>query len=614
MEKDQQTMGRYRIIRTLGRGSQGRVYLAFDPKLQREVAIKILISNKAEFNLTGDNGTPLEALVASKVKHPNIIPIHDIGDGELGPYLVFGYVDGKTLAIELGYRKKYSLEEAIPLMAIILDAMKTAHDAGVLHLDLSPRNIMLDADGKPQVMDFGLSQFVNFRRTDLSLATGTLRYMAPEHFLRQQLGPFTDVFALASTFFEMLVGQRAIVGATIEEMQRKIVAADIDLDQLNQLPFNDELRRFFLGAFAVDPQQRYQDAGAMLEAFRVLITAAGLTDTLRANHGAHSTVDFLIRRMQRKKDFPAISSTLTEINRLTGDDNVAPADKLANVILRDMSLTSKLLKMANSSFYGARNSEVTNISQAVVLLGVQQIRMVSSSLIMFGNMKSDSRILKDSMTKSFFAGLLARHLARREKIRTAEEAFIAGMCQKLGENLTIYYFQEEYDEIVALSAEQNIDQQAACKEVLGVGFSDLGASVAKIWALPEIIIDTIQGLPAGKVLAPTDDAEKIRNLSIYTNELCDAFLTQEQDTIAESFDAIAAKFSSTIDTDGEYLAKLFAAAFEKLSQFAPIFEINIGESVFCSSVSEWIKMREKELADAEEEASVEDVVAKAASR
>lgn len=613
METNHQQMGRYQIVKTLGRGSQGRVYLGFDPKLQRDIAIKILVSNKAEFNLKGDNGTPLEALVASKVKHPNIIPIHDIGDAELGPYLVFGYVDGRTLAVEIGQRKRYGLEEAVPLFAVILDAMKAAHDAGVLHLDLSPRNIMLDADGKPQVMDFGLSQFVNFRRVDLSMATGTLRYMAPEHFLRQQLGPFTDVFALASTFYEMITGRRAIVGSNVEEMQRKIVNVDIDMAPLDELPHSDTLKKFFRGAFVADPQERYADAGVMYEAFKILITAAGLTDILRANHGSHSTVDFLVRRMQRKKDFPAISSTLTEINRLTGDDNVAPADKLANVILRDMSLTSKLLKMANSSFYGTRATEVTNISQAVVLMGVQQIRMISSSLIMFGNMKSDSTVLKDSMTKSFFAGLLARHLARREKIRTAEEAFIAGMCQNLGENLTIYYFPEEHEDIEALRNNEGLDKNNACNTILGVNYAELGGSVAKIWALPEIIIDTISGTPDKSAAPPVNDHEKIRNLSIFTNELCDAFVSEAPEDVTEELDRIALHYQQTIQLDGDYLCKLFAAAFEKLTQFAPIFEINVAQSTFCTAISSWTEVRTREIEAQLAEAAAEEAPQKAAA-
>ena len=596
-------LGRYELRRILGRGSQGRVYLGYDPDLQREVAIKILISDKAEFNLRGDNGAPLEALVSSRLKHPNIIPIHDIGTGQLGPYLVFGYVEGRTLANELSSIGSYSLEDAIPLMARILEALAAAHAAKVLHLDLGPRNIMLDANGKPQIMDFGLAQFVDFRREDLSLATGTLRYMAPEHFLRQELGPFTDVFALASTFYEMLTGTRAIPGEDMTTIQRNIVSVTVDYEKLKALKHGEHLVRFFRGAFVSDYEQRYQHAGEMHDAFNTMITAAGLADAARSDSPSHSTVDFLLRRMQHKKDFPAISSTLTEINRLAGESANASADKLANVILRDLSLTSKLLTMANSGFYGSRASEVTSVSQAVVLLGVQQVRMVASSLTLFGHLKGDSHVLRDSMTKSFLSGLIARHLARRAKLRDAEEAFIAGLCQNLGENLVIYYFGEEHEVIEAARRERGMTRSEATRDVLGIAYSDLGAAVAKIWSLPHAIVDAINGVPAGLLPSPVDDAQAIRNLSVLANELCNLYVDQSGDAVTAAQSELIERFAATTTLTPEYLHKLFDAAFEKLKQFAPVFEINVAESAFCKNVTGWLKLRERELAVAAEQAA-----------
>ena len=134
-ETAEHKLGRYRLRRELGRGSQGRVYLARDPELDREVAVKLLTSDKAEFLLKGHNGAPLEALTAGKLKHRNIIPIHDIGESAVGPYLVFGFVNGRTIAVELATRGYFDMPDAVPLIAQILDAVATAHAAGVVHLD-----------------------------------------------------------------------------------------------------------------------------------------------------------------------------------------------------------------------------------------------------------------------------------------------------------------------------------------------------------------------------------------------------------------------------------------------------------------------------------------------
>ena len=596
MNDSHSNLGRYELRKVLGRGSQGKVYLGYDPELEREVAVKVLTTNSKELEVRAESGKPLEALTSSRLKHPNIVPIYDIGETDVGPYLVFAYVQGTTLASELSRVGKYTLEGLAKIMTTVLGAVATAHEAGVLHLDLGPRNIMLSKDGEPQVMDFGLGQFVNFQRTDLSLATGTLRYMAPEHFLRQELGPYTDVFALASTFYELLTGERAIPGGSVEEIQRNIVGVAVDYEAIAKLEHGEHIVRFLKGAFVMDYEQRYPDCGAMLEAFKTCVVAAGLGDAARGTDVSHSTVDFLLRRMQHKKDFPAISSTLNDINKLTGDGNNANADKLANVILRDLSLTSKLLTMSNSSFYGSRAAEVTSVSQAVVLLGVQQVRMVASSLTLFGHLKGDSEVLRDSMTKSFLSGLIARHLAQRARLRDAEEAFIAGMCQNLGENLTIYYFPEEHEVAIETVRTERLSRREAAIKVLGCDFAMLGAAVARVWSLPQIIIDAIEGIPADDSLRPADDMEAIRNLSVLANELCGAFLHEPVERIADVFDAIAERYAPTTPLDAEYLYKLFAAANDKLVQFAPVFEINVSTSEFCKAVGQWIALRERELA------------------
>ena len=336
--------------------------------------------------------------------------------------------------------------------------------------------------------------------------------------------------------------------------------------------------------------ERYADAGVMRDAFRRFITAAGLADAARPAAASHSTVNFLVRRMQHKKDFPAISSTLTEINRLTGDDATASADKLANVILRDLSLTRKLLTMANSSFYGSRASEVTSVSQAVVLLGVQQVRMVASSLTLFGHLRGDSMTLRDSMTRSFMAGLIARHLAQRARLRGAEEAFIAALCQNLGENLAIYYFADEH-EIIRQRIAAGATRREAAEDVLGVTFAALGAATAEIWSLPQAIIAAIEGVPAGVVPAPADDAEAVRNLSVFANELCTSFNGADGAAVTERLEALCDRFANTKGIDPDFLFKLFEAAFEKLKQFAPIFEINVAESEFCRGVVAWLAHR-----------------------
>ncbi len=582
-------IGRYEVIRRIGRGSQGSVYLGRDPTLDRFVAIKVLTATDAELNMVAEDGTPLEARISSKLKHPNIVPIFDAGECSLGPYLVFEYVEGEPLAQVLKSKGPLSIEAAVGQITAILDALSIAHAAEILHLDLSPRNILIDGDNAPRVMDFGLAQYVSVAREPKEFASGTLRYMAPEHFQGEPLGPWTDVFALGSTFYELVTGQFAMQGKGLEQIQYRIMLGEVDFEPLKKMPHGEAFARFLAGALEKSRDGRYADSSTMNEAFRLFLDETGLEDQANADGSSHSTIDFLLRRMQRTGDFPAISRTLSDINRLTGDDKQANADKLANVILRDFALTGKLLKLVNSSFYGTRASEITSVSQAVVFLGVEQVRMTANSLAFFGHMKSDSAVLKDSMTKSFMSGLIARHLAQRAKLPGAEEAFIGGMCQNLGENLVIFYFGDEYEDIVKLQNGEGLDKAAAARGVLGVGYAEIGAAVAKTWNLPRPIIEAIRGVPPGALAVPQSDAESMRDIAVFANELCDLFQRYENNEIEFAVHDLLTRFKPSVSLEFSFCQKLIAAVFEKLKQFAPIFEINVATNNYCQAVQSWVE-------------------------
>lgn len=595
-------IGRYEVLRQIGRGSQGSVHLARDPMLDRYVAVKVLDGADPELNLKDADGTPLEARIASKLKHPNIVPIYDAGETAGYPYLVFEYVEGTPLAARLAKDGALSLEDAVPVIAAVLEGMSAAHAADVLHLDLNPRNVLVDGDGVPRIMDFGLAQYVNFTPQDDEMVSGTLCYMSPEHMLGRPIGPWTDVFALGCTFFELVSGRRAFAGLSVEEVQLQIIGVQIDFSALAALPHGKAFVQFLRGALERDAAGRYADAGAMREAFGVFLRETGLTAAAAADT-SHSTIEFLMRRMQRRKDFPTVSQTLSDINRLTGDDSAACADQLSNVILRDFALTSKLLRLVNSAFYGTRSAEITSVSQAVVFLGLEQVRMTANSLMFFGHLKGDAAALKDSLTRSFLAGLIARHLARQMKLPQAEEAFIAGLCQNLGENLAIYYFTEEYDDIEALRAEKDLDKAAASRGILGVSYAELGAAVARSWNLPDAIVAAVRGLPPGPVQVPADNEEQLRDIAVLANELADLFQSRDRDEMQSELHWLLLAFKRSIALEREYCVKLIAAGFRKLEEFAPVFEIQVANSRYCRAVREWLAVQTEDIYEVPDEAA-----------
>lgn len=580
--------GRLEVIRELGKGSQGVVYLALDPVLKRKVAIKVLTSVD-EAVASGDATNKLrEGEISGKLKHPNIVTVYDAGECDIGPFLVFEYVEGETLANVLKANGPYAIRDAIPIIRKVLEAMAAAHREQVVHFDLSPRNILIANDGTPRIMDFGLSQYVHKIPRQREHAVGTLRYMAPEHFLGEDLGPHTDVFALGATFLEMVTGQRAMRGETFTDIREKIVTAAPDYGNLADIDAGPEYERFLRQSMHRDASGRYATGADMLAAFENLVRDADLESADVEHVSQHSTIEYLLRRMRRKKEFPTISRTLADINKLTASDSDASADKLSNVILRDFALTSKLLKLVNSSFYGQRGGKITNVSQAVVLLGLEQIRMTANSLTFFGHMKSNDELLKDSMTRSFLSGLVSRHLAKRERLAGAEEAFISGMFQSLGENLVIYYFRDEYDELVELVSTEGCTGSQAAEKVLGVNFAAIGSAVAATWQLPSSLVLAIQGVSPNALPKPENAEEQVRDIAVFANELCALGTVDSFADKTEQLELLLKRFKSSVNPGADYCIKLIAASLEKLEMYAPLFELNVDTSRFCRSMRQWV--------------------------
>ncbi|HPP46644.1 MAG TPA: serine/threonine-protein kinase, partial [Accumulibacter sp.] len=208
-------IGRFEILRELGRGAQSIVYLALDPHLQRQVAIKTLHFARADAQ---QNRQLLdEARMVSQLRHPNIVPIFEADEEEGDLYLVFEYVPGRNLA-ELIKKGALTADKALPLLRGVLEAIAHAHTAGIIHRDLKPSNILLDEKGVPRVMDFGIAARAANAAEDGKQLSGTPAYMAPEYITRRVSNEQSDVFSVGLIFYELLAGQRAVSGSDIHQM------------------------------------------------------------------------------------------------------------------------------------------------------------------------------------------------------------------------------------------------------------------------------------------------------------------------------------------------------------------------------------------------------------
>ena len=258
--------GRYEVLGPLGEGSMGCVHRAFDPVAQRVVAIKTL---RPELLASPDAADYVrrfrrEAQAAATLVHPNIVTIFDVGDD----YFVMELLEGSTLQALLRERGRLAPEFAFGVLAAVADALDYAHARGTIHRDVKPGNIMLPADGRPRVMDFGVAHLLSGAITASGTVFGSPYYMAPEQITRNEASAQTDIFSLAVVAYEMLTGHKPFDGESVTPVLYKVVNAEpapASARNPGLTPqFDDALRR----ALAKHPDARFSSAAQFVAALQ----------------------------------------------------------------------------------------------------------------------------------------------------------------------------------------------------------------------------------------------------------------------------------------------------------------------------------------------------------
>lgn len=584
-ESSQAQIGRFRISEKLGSGLHGAVYLGLDPQLERQVAIKVLRPERAAPR--NDGTVPAEARILAKLRHPNIVPVFEAGMHEQAPYFVMEYVPGTTLRRLIDGDGPPTLDRAVALMTQTLAGMAHAHAQGIAHLDLSPGNILIDAHGVPRVMDFGLSRLLGVGHESTAALVGTPRYMTPEHFRFEALGPDTDVFALGLIFYELICGRPVSLEKDMQRHTALILEGEPDWAVLRAHGAGDGLEGILRTALARDRTRRYPDAGAMHTALALWREAGEATG--EASTGTeHSTVQFLLRRMAHKREFPALSRNLVEINRLTGSGSNASAKRLAEVVMRDYAVSNKLLRLANSAYYANLSGSVTKVSEAVTLLGFPRVRAIANSLMYAGALQSgDPGVeLMDALIASFLSGLIARHLAQRAGLRDIEDAFLCGMFRSLGKSLCICYLPDDYRDIVDLTR-SGVSTAEAAGRVLGIEFSALGIAVAQHWRFPEAIINTMHPLILDAEAKRPDRDTLLHAAVAFAHELCELVSAPPVGEVEAALERVGTGYARILDFEPDQLRALLASALGKLREFAPALGVKVTDSPFVALADSW---------------------------
>lgn len=557
-------IGRFQVGKELGSGSQGTVFLCHDTQLERRVAIKLL--NQA----LSESAFRDEARTMSKLQHPNIVSIYEAGHHDGTPYLVFEFVEGDLLS-SLIQGKPLELPKALQIFQGLLEGVAEAHKAGIVHRDLKPTNIIINKNQVPKIMDFGIARLLAEKSGPDQQLIGTPRYLAPEYIQRGEVGPQADVFALGLILDEMLTGMPVFSGHNKKAVLDAITRIDpVPPSQFNQA-VNEKLDRFVLKALARDPALRYSDAAEMLQAYNVMRNPGG--GKVQLDEDASGTIEFLLRRMKRKSDFPALSNSVRSINAMThaSDKDV---NQMAGVIVKDFALTNKILKVVNSAYYGRFSGRIGTVSRAVVVLGTQAIRSLAASLIFFEHIenKQQAEQLRTMVSSAMFRATLAHKVADEIDSREAEEYFLTGLLKDLGKLLVSFYLPEESKEVERLVNMEGWDELRAQHSVLGVSYEKIGIEIAQQWNFPKTLIDSLKGWHGEH--KPISRVEKRRMVSAFADEAMQTMVAEGPDSEV-AMQELTKKYAKGLNLSVKKIGKLAQNSVEEFQEMASVLASDI---------------------------------------
>jgi serine/threonine protein kinase len=351
--------GRYELSTLIGQGGMGQVWTAYDRRLDRRVAVKLLRPDR----VAGAEAEELrrrflrECRVTAQVDHPGLVTVHDAGSEQEDLFLVMQYVDGADLADHLAEHDPYPWHWATAVAAQLCAVLSAVHAVPIVHRDLKPRNVMVKQDGTVTVLDLGVASVMDSdttRLTHTGSPIGSPAYMAPEQAMGGAVGPYTDLYALGVVLHELLSGEVPFAGSTaLGVLHRHLYDPPLPLRRLRpEVP--EPLERLVLRLLEKDPQNRPSSAQEVYEALLPLLPGRGLPsgapldptrpflrphapwpDRARTPAPRPSTPPPATGPDAPRAGKPAVADAVDEVKRLLGDGRITQAVDLLGAILPD---------------------------------------------------------------------------------------------------------------------------------------------------------------------------------------------------------------------------------------------------------------------------------------
>jgi eukaryotic-like serine/threonine-protein kinase len=466
---DGSKLGRYEVRAKLGAGGMGEVYLAHDTKLDRKVAIKILPADVAS-NPSRMGRFVQEAKAASALNHPNIITIYEIDETESGHFIATEFIDGETLRehMKLGQMK---VGEILDVAIQVASALSAAHEAGIIHRDIKPDNVMLRRDGFVKVLDFGLAKLTEFTSTEVDpeaptsapiktepgKMVGTVIYMSPEQARGLQVDARTDIFSHGALIYQMVTGRLPFEGSNTMDILASILS-DKQPPPLARYSHDApaELERIVAKALAKGREDRYQSAKDLLIDLRQLkkrleidaeiertmppersgvlpasgVSSAaktvpweGVTTGVTAQPTATSSAEYIVNQVKAHKRGAIMTAGLLVVAAVVGIFGYLKYTSAAPLTEKDTIVLADFLNTTGDPVFDGTLKQALAVqleqSPFLNIFSDQRVREV----LRFMNRSSDERVTKE----------IAREICERQGLK----AFLTGSISNLGSHYVL---------------------------------------------------------------------------------------------------------------------------------------------------------------------------------
>ena len=302
---------------------------------------------------------------------------------------------------------------------------------------------------------------------------------------------------------------------------------------------------------------------------------------------ALNPLEAVLRRLSGAAGFPTLSTTISDVNRVVTSDSHS-AQQITQVILRDVSLTTKLLQLVNSAVYGQFHGRIRTVSRAVLILGCEAVRNAAMTLMMleFSKGRPQERSLTDELIGAFFSGVLSKALCARLGMPNAEEAVICTMCQNLGKLVATFFLYEESRQVRML-VEDGMPEEQAAEQVLGISYRKLGIGIARHWNFPERLVEGMQSLTPRDMTPPGTDGESLRLAANLANELYIVALRTSQEDKPAALLTLSRRYSGAVKLDAKDLTAAIDQALKEISERSTTLNLSTAGSPALDTVRIW---------------------------